>query len=185
MRPSYSEGFNPHPKMSFALPLSLGFESVSEYLDVETDRAADTASAKELLNKRLPKGIEVLGISEKDIAISGSLASHVKFAEYEVLAPYTGKGEDDPAAFLAQPSVLTEKESRKTGRISQMDIRPQIAKFEVTETFNSFIRYKAVLASNSGNLLNPRVLIDSYYTYLGLKIDLSDLGIMRTSIILS
>ena len=31
----YSEGFNPHPKMVFALPLSIGAESVCELLDIK------------------------------------------------------------------------------------------------------------------------------------------------------
>ena len=31
----YSEGFNPHPKMVFALPLSVGCESICEYLDIK------------------------------------------------------------------------------------------------------------------------------------------------------
>ena len=33
----YSEGFNPHPKMVFALPLSIGAESVCELLDIKID----------------------------------------------------------------------------------------------------------------------------------------------------
>ena len=32
----YSQGFNPHPKMSFAQPLSLGYDSRGEYLEIET-----------------------------------------------------------------------------------------------------------------------------------------------------
>ncbi|MDR3295942.1 MAG: TIGR03936 family radical SAM-associated protein, partial [Clostridiales Family XIII bacterium] len=31
----YSSGFNPHPKLSFAQPLSLGHASTSEYLEFE------------------------------------------------------------------------------------------------------------------------------------------------------
>jgi uncharacterized protein (DUF2344 family) len=36
LRPAYSQGFNPHPKMSIALPLSLGQSSVCELIEIET-----------------------------------------------------------------------------------------------------------------------------------------------------
>jgi radical SAM-linked protein len=185
IRPSYSEGFNPHPKMSFALPLSLGFESVSEYLDVETETEVDLKQAAKQLNERLPNGIEVTGVIEKDVTMNGTLAAHVSFAEYEILAPFTKSGEENPATYLAQKSIIIEKESRKTGKVNQMDIKPQIAAFEKLSTFNSFITYRAKLASASGNLLNPKALLESYYKFHGLQVDLSDISVMRTSIILS
>src|SRR5689334_18250150 len=37
---AYTEGFSPHPKLSFGLALSTGHESLGEYLDVDIDRAA-------------------------------------------------------------------------------------------------------------------------------------------------
>ena len=33
----YSKGFNPHPKMGFAQPLSLGYTGMREYIEFETE----------------------------------------------------------------------------------------------------------------------------------------------------
>lgn len=62
IRIRHSEGFNPHPKMSIALPLQLGCESVCELLDASViDGPEDMAAA---LNLVLPEGIEVLAAGE-------------------------------------------------------------------------------------------------------------------------
>ena len=85
LRPSYSNGFNPHPKMSFALPLSLGFSSTSEYLEFETDNQVDVQNAIDSLNSVLPDGIEVLEFTEKNPEIKKTLASIVTEARYEII----------------------------------------------------------------------------------------------------
>ena len=33
---AYSQGFNPHPKLGFAQPLSLGYEGMKELMEFET-----------------------------------------------------------------------------------------------------------------------------------------------------
>ena len=38
---AYSQGFNPHPKMGFAQPLSLGYWSMQEYIEFETSAEYD------------------------------------------------------------------------------------------------------------------------------------------------
>ena len=52
----YSEGFNPHPYISVALPLSVGCESVCELMDV----GVDGYSASEIKSIKLPDGISLL-----------------------------------------------------------------------------------------------------------------------------
>ena len=54
----YSKGFNPHPYMSVALPLSVGSESICELIDVAID--SDALPGKESI--KLPEGIEILDI---------------------------------------------------------------------------------------------------------------------------
>ena len=47
----YSQGYNPHPKMGFAQPLSLGYSSVNEYLEFETVTAHDTGEMRNVIQK--------------------------------------------------------------------------------------------------------------------------------------
>ena len=59
---AYTEGFSPHPKLSFGLALSTGHESLGEYLDV--DLAADPGSVDieglpARLDPCLPIGLDV------------------------------------------------------------------------------------------------------------------------------
>src|SRR5437868_605069 len=57
---AYTEGFSPHPKLSFGLALSTGHESLGEYLDVDIDRAAAPVDIEGLparLDPCLPIGL--------------------------------------------------------------------------------------------------------------------------------
>src|SRR3954466_1050052 len=56
---AYTEGFSPHPKLSFGLALSTGHESLGEYLDIELTEPLDTEDLKARLDPCLPIGIDV------------------------------------------------------------------------------------------------------------------------------
>lgn len=56
----YSEGFSPHPKLTFAAPLPVGQESVCEYLDVRFSEPYDPAAAMAALNATLPEGLRIV-----------------------------------------------------------------------------------------------------------------------------
>lgn len=56
----YSEGFNPHPYISVALPLPVGSASVCELLDFDVSCAQGTEAIPGLINAVLPEGIEVI-----------------------------------------------------------------------------------------------------------------------------
>jgi radical SAM-linked protein len=57
---AYTAGFSPRPKVSFGLALPTGYESVAEYLDVETTEAdLDVRTLSAQLSAVLPDGIDV------------------------------------------------------------------------------------------------------------------------------
>ena len=53
----HSNGFNPHPQMSIALPLPLGCESVCEIMDFAPETVPDLDRLTEEMNEKLPEGI--------------------------------------------------------------------------------------------------------------------------------
>ncbi len=59
---SYTEGYHPRPRISFALPLPLGCCSESEWVDLTLYRQEDPLRVKEKLNKSLPGDFQVLRI---------------------------------------------------------------------------------------------------------------------------
>ncbi|MDR3225186.1 MAG: TIGR03936 family radical SAM-associated protein [Clostridiales Family XIII bacterium] len=335
LTPLYSQGFNPHPKLSLALPLSLGFESLCEYLEVEIEenahthaalsgvarfggedmvqalagdglnraqarvenkgstaqarvenegstaqsRVADegnTAQARvendfmknaaviEILNDALPDGIIVTGTGIiAEYAASGSagspkqhsLASKVKYAAYDVTAPFITRkctsadapeatarenaSADTPEAtarenasadtpettarenasadtpettacenasadtiltvahknasadtaaeliksYMAQEHIFVEKENKKKDRVDTIDIRPMIHSFSAERNVGEKARYKCVVSASGGTVLNPLLLIQSYYSFAGDSVDTPELTVVRTDIL--
>jgi len=56
----YSEGFNPHPYISAALPLSVGYESICELMDVGISDEMSTDGLPAIITAELPEGLEIL-----------------------------------------------------------------------------------------------------------------------------
>ena len=56
----YSEGFNPHPQISIALPLSVGAASLCEIMDFKLREDVDLSELPGRLTAVMPEGIEIL-----------------------------------------------------------------------------------------------------------------------------
>ena len=56
----YTEGFNPKPKMVFAAPLSVGTESVVEFVDIRLSEKTDLEEAKRILNEKMADDLQVI-----------------------------------------------------------------------------------------------------------------------------
>lgn len=83
---AYSEGFNPHLKVSYASALAVGVTSKTEYLDVELKEALDLAILKERIDQALPLGIHLCQVQERT-GKSKKLAAIVNWATYEIKLP--------------------------------------------------------------------------------------------------
>ena len=58
----YTEGFNPHPYMSFSLPLSLGVESLCESVDLRITGEITNKEIKDRLNSVLPEDLKIIDV---------------------------------------------------------------------------------------------------------------------------
>jgi len=125
---AFSEGFNPHPKVSFASALALGTTSEAEYVDVEL---AEPVSADEVLTRlegQLPPGMEVTGTK---VILPGapSLNKAINLARFRVTAPWlNGKAAMNEAAAavadcLEAAEIIHVRKTEKKG-VRTMDIRP-------------------------------------------------------------
>jgi len=80
---AYTEGYSPHPKISLAVPLSVGVTGESELMDVYTSGRVTPHWLKAAVSQQLPAGFELLDVY--GIApMMPSLQSQVRFAEYTV-----------------------------------------------------------------------------------------------------
>ncbi len=109
----YSQGFNPHIYMSFALPLPLLHESVAESVDCKTESEADDFSAFVApLSAALPRGIEVTCIAPpvygaEVIARADYL---LKYADAKALGTAVEAYNAAPAAKVLRKTKRSEQE---------------------------------------------------------------------------
>lgn len=116
----YTEGFNPHPYYSFALALSLGFESDCEIMDFNiTDDNMPLSVIKDRLNEVMPEGMGIV-----DIAPQKNKITVIAKAEYE----FDLKVDDVQGVYdaveklLAADEILIEKKTKKG--IKTVDLKP-------------------------------------------------------------
>ena len=148
----YTEGFNCHIYINYAVPLSLGFEGVYEIMDIRlTDDSYSIGEMLGRLNAVSGDGIAFLKAAEpvlptKDIA----------YAEYELSFDENGFFKD-LKEFLSKDSVICLKKDKK-GRMKELDIIPKIKKKE----FDEKLIHLTLTAGNEGNL-NPTLILNTFF----------------------
>ncbi len=81
---AYSQGFNPHPKMSFGPPLAVGFESEAELVDIELTIYSELSTMIKNLSREMPPGINLMEGQEVPL-VTKSLSASIIGAEYEII----------------------------------------------------------------------------------------------------
>lgn len=152
----YTEGFNPHAFLTFAMPLSLGFESYCETVDFRLTENVDLAELTEKLNNALPVDITV-----KKIALPHMSPNDIRWAEYKII--FNNPDElllNKAHSILSADEILVEKKG-KQGRkkvAKEVNIKEHIRTYELSEENNKLI-LKTVLASGTTTNINPMLLI--------------------------
>lgn len=113
---AYSAGFNPHPRISLAVPLALGVTSETELMDVFCSRQVSPHWFHGAVSQQLPAGVEILQVYQIELS-QPSLPSVIRFVEYEVEVE-TEKGQkdiEDAIASLLSAKHLPWQHLRDTG----------------------------------------------------------------------
>ena len=152
-RLQYSEGFNPRPQMSIALPLSVGTASLCELMDFRLLEEVDITSLSARLNATMPEGITVQEIYEPT-----RKNAELKWLAVDGLFEYDDRQVDiiqkQLAAFFARPSIVIEKKTKRG--FGEADIRPAIREIAFTAGEDG-VHVSAVLSAQSPTL-NPDLL---------------------------
>lgn len=179
----HSQGFNPHPKMSYGHALALGTESQGEYLDVEIE--SDNISIDEFLNRLnevMPIGIHFI----KAIEITNqtpSLASNIEYGEYlfniDLDKPLSKEFvKSKVVEFMKQDEIIISKKNKK-GKTVEVDIRPMIKHFDIIDVEDGFVAFGATIATGSKANLNTNILVPMIVKMLELEMDPLDVDILR------
>ena len=156
----YSQGFNPHPKLVFALPVSIFQEALYDVFDIDITERISPKRAAEMLGAVMPGDTPVIGAAYpvkkfKELYAASyliSLDTDLKAAEVEKAL----RGE-----------VVVEKKSKK--KCEMTDISPMIYGVSAVDTDRGVIR-KATLSAAPDAYLNPKYLVD----FLGDKVRFSE-----------
>ncbi len=131
---SYSQGFNPHPILSFASALSVGYTSDAEWMDVRLSEDVAPEEFAARLNTALPDGLYLRNAKVVEETLP-SLTALIQRARYDATVFF-----DQPVDILAlksalgvllNGSIIVEKHTK--GGMKQVDIRPQLISMRLLE----------------------------------------------------
>lgn len=86
---SYTEGFHPRPRLSFAIPLPLGYTSDADWMDIFLYREMHPDHVKQALQDCLPQGLNVLESREVHLSDKTLTSDTIKIT-YRIVLPCTG-----------------------------------------------------------------------------------------------
>ena len=151
----YTEGFNPHPYYSFALALSLGFESSCEILDFNLNEDIPFDEIKDRLNAVMPEGMRILSVAEQKQKIIAITEAEYSFS---LLSSDADRLYGDINALLALPEILMEKKTKKG--IKTVDIKPSI-KIMSCEKSDDSVNMSIRLPAGTQTNFNPTLFTDA------------------------
>ena len=156
----HTEGFHPHPFISIALPLSLGFSSACEILEFGLLEGTPRQEVPARLNAVLPEGVRVLECYEGTRPMR-----ELQAIRFQIQVDFTG---DVPGLcqawgeLLGRESWIVEKPSKKakSGSVS-VDIPTLVKEYCFTDLTENGVTLLATLsAQNPG--LNPSVMVKTF-----------------------
>lgn len=162
----YSQGFNPHPIMTVAMPLSVGVTSDCEYLKVGFTDELKISEIKKRINEAFPPGFEVVEI----VKLKGKEIDFSKITKACYVVELELSDVDiDIEKFMSNREIKVMKKS-KSG-VKESDIRPYIYNMEYVDKKGNIITLKMCLSCGSTYNLKPDTIADAFEKYLDIKID--------------
>ncbi|WP_242841206.1 TIGR03936 family radical SAM-associated protein [Clostridium akagii] len=166
----YSNGFNPHMRLSIAQPLSVGMHSTGEYLDIEFGEEVDCEEIKERFNKKSTdslKLLKVVGIKEscdKDGKKIPQSMSAVDSASYEIRIKYEDtNGLEEKLLQLSKEDQWNIIKKTKSGE-KDTNIRPMVREFKF-EIKNNVLIINATISCGSRENLSSELVSEYIKTH--------------------
>ncbi len=160
---THTQGFNPRPSVSMALPLSLGVESLCELLDFDLE--GEKLPGEEIctrLNQNLPEGVRVLQVYEEMSKLKNlALLDCTVTLEYDKGIPTDAQSHIEE--LFRQSQLIVEKKS-KNGMVEQ-DILPMIRFLTLEQAGKQELVMKARICCQNPTL-NPMQLHAAITKYL-------------------
>ncbi len=153
---TYTEGFSPHPKLSFSPSLSLGFSSNGEFFEIELKEEWSKERLKENLNQELPSFLRVVRIRDDISNVFSNLYAH----SFTILAKKDKKGDLKEKIY----SIIGDEKGEiikinKKGRKVTYLLRDYIHSIDIIEN-ERYLVIDLILYIKEGKSLNPKDIIE-------------------------
>lgn len=160
---THTQGYNPRPSVSIALPLSVGVESQCELLDFDLE--TDSVSCEEInerLNGALVDGVRVLSVYD-----NGDKVKNLALLDCEVYLEYDSgipvDGEEKLTTLFSGPSLVLEKRNRNG--VTEQNIVTMIRSLHITrEDEHTLCLHARICCQNP--TLNPMQMVSAIERYL-------------------
>jgi len=162
----HTEGFNPHPFITFSLPLSLGFRGVKENMDMRLLEDVPYSQIIEKLNNGLPGGIEVYKVTEP-VMKPGEIAAD----RFDIKLTSDDANLEELffmlRNMLAREKIEVEKHGKKGVKL--IDLKPQLGNYTL-EKCDEYVQLNIMLPAGSVNNVNPSLLITALENINGISV---------------
>lgn len=159
---THTQGFNPRPSVSIALPLSLGAESHCELLDFDLESPVPPERIRDRLNAALIDGVRV-----REVYDNGAKIKYLALLQSRLTLEYDGGipagAEAAIGQLFARETLVLEKKNRNG--VTQQDIIPMIRNLEISRISEGELRLD-VLHCCQNPSLNPMQLGVAIEKYL-------------------
>jgi radical SAM-linked protein len=156
-----TQGFNPHPYIVFAMPLSIFYESDCEILDAKLDGEIPPDEVTERLNGQMPEGIAVSRTFSPQMKLTD-----IGFASYSVALDFDGRAKEDLSdlytGIAALPEILIEKTTKRS--TTTIDMKPYFA-LAKAEAHDGGLQIVCTLPAGAQENLNPSCLVAAIEKY--------------------
>lgn len=159
---TYTEGFNPHPVMMVAMPISVGVTSDDEYIDMDFDEAVDESVVAQRFNEVFGGGIVVTAV--KQLGDDDIKLKKLNEAHYRVTVEQKGTDVPDIAAFLSRDSIVVEKKSKSS--VKEVDIKKDIKKLEAVSADGNCIVFDISVPAGNEYNLKPELVVEAMDKYI-------------------
>lgn len=156
----YTEGYNKRPYLTFTAPLSLGFESAYECMDIRLTAEVPMEEIVARMNAVMPEGLRI-GAAAPAVCKPGELAA----ADYSL---HFGCSADTLTAFLAQPEIIAEKRTKKK-EIKTVDLRPVLQGATVSPDKDGSA-LQITLPCSSEETVNPSLIAGQVSVFAGREV---------------
>lgn len=157
----YTEGFNKRPYLTFAAPLSLGYEGLGECMDFRLVEDRPMEEIVSRMNAVLPEGLSVVSAAPAVMKPGDLTASRYRLTFDCSCA--------ELAAFLAQERIEAEKFTKKKER-KVVDLKPTLAAADVPQETEQGTVWEFSLPCGGNGALNPSLIGQALNAFLGREV---------------